>query len=333
MEFIELAGFILQFSYPYAKTVYGFSIPAYIALIVAGGIFLALHACKAAALFIMAKKQGKKKLLWCAFLPFANTFLIGELGGEVKFGNLRLKHVGIVAMLAELVFVACRGFVLGYYAYAFHNGLTYFEVENNMIGWGFNEGVLTDGMYTALNACEIAGYILSFVVIIAFIFVNIGIFRKYAPDSYIWMVVLCALLPPVEGILLLVFARRTPVDYEKYMRERIEAIRRRQAQYGPYGPYGPYGQNPYGQNQNPYGQNQNPYGQPQQGSAQGNEAPPDPFGEFSDQKGQGSQNGGGQSQNGGSGQNQNGNGQNQNGNGQNQNGNGQNGSDADDFFS
>ena len=307
MEFIELAGFILQFSYPYAKTVYGFSIPAYIALIVAGGIFLALHACKAAALFIMAKKQGEKKLLWCAFLPFANTFLIGELGGEVKFGNLRLKHVGIVAMLAELVFVACRGFVLGYYAYAFHNGLTYFEVENNMIGWGFNEGVLTDGMYTALNACEIAGYILSFVVIIAFIFVNIGIFRKYAPDSYIWMVVLCALLPPVEGILLLVFARRTPVDYDKYMRERIEAIRRRQqAQYGPYGPYGPYGQNPYGQNQNPYGQ-------PQQGSAQGNEAPPDPFGEFSDQKGQGSQNGSSQNQNGSSG--------------------GQNGSDADDFFS
>lgn len=314
MEFIELAGFILQFSYPHAKTVYGFSIDAYIALIVAGGIFLALHACKAAALFIMAKKQGKKKLLWCAFLPFANTFLIGELGGEVKFGNLRLKHVGIVAMLAELVFVACRGFVLGYYAYAFHNGLTYFEVENNMIGWGFNEGVLTDGMYTALNACEIAGYILSFVVIIAFIFVNIGIFRKYAPDSYIWMVVLCALLPPVEGILLLVFARRTPVDYEKYMRERIEAIRRRQqAQYGTYGPYGPYGQNPYGQNQNPYGQNQNPYGQPQQGSAQGNEAPPDPFGEFSDQKGQGSQNGNSQNQNGSSG--------------------GQNGSDADDFFS
>lgn len=306
MEFIELAGFILQFSYPYAKTVYGFSIDAYIALIVAGGVFLALHACKAAALFIMAKKQGKKKLLWCAFLPFANTFLIGELGGEVKFGNLRLKHVGVVAMLAELVFVACRGFVLGYYAYAFHNGLTYFEVENNMIGWGFNEGVLTDGMYTALNACEIAGYILSFVVIIAFIFVNIGIFRKYAPDSYIWMVVLCALLPPVEGILLLVFARRTPVDYEKYMRERIEAIRRRQAQYGTYGPYGPYGQNPYGQNQNPYGQ-------PQQGSAQGNEAPPDPFGEFSDQKGQGSQNGNSQNQNGSSG--------------------GQNGSDADDFFS
>lgn len=314
MEFIELAGFILQFSYPYAKTVYGFSIPAYIALIVAGGIFLALHACKAAALFIMAKKQGKKRLLWCAFLPFANTFLIGELGGEVKFGNLRLKHVGIVAMIAELFFVACRGFVLGVYAYAFQNGKTWFEFEENMIGWGFNEGVLTDGMYTALNACEIAGYILSFVVLIAFIFVNIGIFRKYAPDSYIWMVVLCALLPPVEGILLLVFARRTPVDYEKYMRERIEAIRRRQqAQYGPYGPYGPYGQNPYGQNQNPYGQ-------PQQGGAQGNEAPPDPFGEFSDQKGQGSQNGGGQNQNGGQ-------------NGQNGGGSGQNGSDADDFFS
>lgn len=320
MEFIELAGFILQFSYPYAKTVYGFSIPAYIALIVAGGIFLALHACKAAALFIMAKKQGKKRLLWCAFLPFANTFLIGELGGEVKFGNLRLKHVGIVAMIAELFFVACRGFVLGVYAYAFQNGKTWFEFEENMIGWGFNEGVLTDGMYTALNACEIAGYILSFVVLIAFIFVNIGIFRKYAPDSYIWMVVLCALLPPVEGILLLVFARRTPVDYEKYMRERIEAIRRRQAQYGTYGPYGPYGQNPYGQNQNPYGQNQNPYGQPQQGSAQGNEAPPDPFGEFSDQKGQGSQNGGGQNQNGGQ-------------NGQNGSSGGQNGSDADDFFS
>lgn len=311
MEFIELFMFFINFSTPAMEPMYGFSMDAYVALITAACIYLVLYALKAAALFTMAKKRGLKKLYWCAFVPFASTYLMGEIGGELKFGNARFKHLGIYAMIAEILYVACSGFVYGFYAYAFHNGLGYYEplqnVNGNVYGytWGIQDGVLSNGMYVALTTCEIAGYILNFLTIIAFIFVNIALFRRYTPSSYIWMVVLCALLPPLENILLFAFCRRTPIDYDKYMRARMDAMRRQQ-QYGPYGPYGPYGQNPYGQNQNPYGQNQNPYGQNQNpygqnngGSQQGGDTPPeDPFGEFSDKKGNSS---GGQSGGGGSG--------------------------------
>ena len=112
--------------------------------------------------------------------------------------------------------------------------------------------------------------------------------REIAPLSYIWMVLFCAILPPVEAFLVFAYRNRKPIDFDAYMKERAERIRRaQQAQFGPYGPYGqnPYGQNPYGQNpygQNPYGQNpygQNPYGQNPNANAPSE--PDDPFGEFS----------------------------------------------------
>ena len=55
----------------------------WIAFVIAGGVYLIVHALKAVGLYRMAKKKGMgKKLLWCAFVPFANTFLMASLAAS-----------------------------------------------------------------------------------------------------------------------------------------------------------------------------------------------------------------------------------------------------------
>ena len=78
----------------------------YLAIGIAAGIYLIVYLFKAAGLSKMAVNAGKKKLAWCAFVPFASTYLMGELAGEMRFGNARFKKIGLVAMIAEILYTA-----------------------------------------------------------------------------------------------------------------------------------------------------------------------------------------------------------------------------------
>lgn len=255
-----------------------------VAFAIAGGLYAVVYAFKAIGLFVMAKKQGKTKLVWCAFIPFASTFLLGEVAGELRFGNVKVKHLGIVAMVMELIYTFSGVFVIGWSANLISGGSYIVErVVNNagdVIGYTTKFVGVSQQLQATLNAFSIVELVFSFVQLIAFIFLNIAFFRRYAPLSYIWMVLFCAILPPVEAFLVFAYRNRRPTDFEAYMKERAERIRRaQQAQFGPYGQYGqygsPYGRNPYGQN--PYGQS--PYRQGPNANAPSE--PDDPFGEFS----------------------------------------------------
>ena len=290
MEFFSVFTAIFQFSYPDIVN-YGVDpIHPYIALYVAAGVYVLLYVFKAIGLFTMAKRQGKTNLAWCAFVPFASTYLMGELAGEWRLGKTRVKHIGLYAMLGEFVYCALAAFVSGVLVYALANGMTETypleDVNGNLtpyVGWQFS-AALPDALYTACNVCNVLAVIFQYVQLILFVFLYIAFFRRYAPASYVWMVVVCALLPVVTPFLIFAFRNRTPVDYDRYMRERMEQMRRaRQAQYGPYGPYGQGG---YGQG-GPYGQNG--YGQNGSSGQGGQEEPADPFGGLgSGGKGQGS---------------------------------------------
>lgn len=200
---------------------------------------------------------------------------------------MKVKHLGIIAMVMELIYTFSGVFVIGWQANLISGGSYIVErVLNNagdVIGYTTVFEGVSQQLQTLLNVFSVIELVFSFVQLIAFIFLNIAFFRRYTPLSYIWMVLFCAILPPVEAFLVFAYRNRKPIDFDAYMKERAERIRRaQQAQFGPYGPYGqnPYGQNPYGQNpygQNPYGQN--PYGQNPNANAPSE--PDDPFGEFS----------------------------------------------------
>ena len=203
------------------------------------------------------------KYVWCAFVPFASTWLMGKLAGAVRVGRTKIEFFGLLTMIAEICLCIC--YALQYFPLAYIYG-------NNLYSITYDE--------TRLPILQISEeYIFMLVYTVLSVFLYMGFFRGYAPQSYIWLDVLCIFLP-VAGILAFAFRNRKFVDYEKYMQARMEQIRRvQQAQYGrpPYGnPYGnPYGGSygdPYG---GPYGQNgQSPYGGPAT-------KPDDPFGEFS----------------------------------------------------
>lgn len=88
-------------------------------------------------------------------------------------------------------------------------------------------------LVNTMNFFSIFCTIFYFIWLVLFIFLCMSFFRTYASASYIWMVVLCAILPVVTGFLIFAFRNRSPIDYDKYMQERMERIRRaQQAQYG-----------------------------------------------------------------------------------------------------
>ncbi len=284
----------------------------WIAFVIAGGAYLIVHALKAVGLYKMAKKKGMgKKLLWCAFVPFANTFLMGELGGKFGAGK-GIKHIGLYVMIVEILYCAAAGVYYGLTGYALMNGMYGLETyESGQYTYWRLVYEVSPQAERVMNVFYYLEYIFSFLNLFASVFLYIVFFRKYAPASYIWMVVLCALIPLFTGPLVFAFRNRSPIDYDAFMRARYEQIRRQQQQY--YSQQNPYGQNPYGQNpygQNPYGQNpygQNPYGTPENGQQSGTQGDDDPFGEFSG-GGNGSSSGDGSSGS-GSGGSQSGNGQ------------------------
>lgn len=307
MEFIVFLEALFQFSYPDVQYYYGINpLPPYAAFIIAAALFAVVYGFKAAGLFVMAKKQGKTKLLWCAFVPFASTVLMGELAKPIPMGGAKVKHLGWAAAAFELAYTFLGVFLISWHAYFIAEGAYMLSPVSDgtgtLIGYEFDWVNVDAQFLKVLDGINIAAYVLSFVQIIPFVFLNIAFYRSYAPLSYIWMVILCVFFPFVGGFLVFAYRDRPAVDYEGYMRARAEQIRRvQQAQYGPYGPYGgnPYGgQDPYGR-QNPYGGQRAPgQGRPAdpfgeygggQNEPSGTSAPDDPFGEFSSRpSGQGS---------------------------------------------
>ncbi len=277
MEFVYLLGIIFQFCNPAMKEAQGVEpLPVWAAFVIASAVFVLVYAFKAVGLYTMAKNAKKEKLLWCAFVPFASTYLIGELAGDVRFGNVKIKRFGLYAMAFEILYVASSLMQTIPAAYAFTNNL--YTITESSVGdivyvrWAYSAS-FPQGVVKMANVAYVLDYIFMVLFLIAEVFMLIGFFRKYAPASYIWMVILCAVISIATAFLIFAFRNRAPVDYNRYMQARAERYRRmQQAQYGPYGPYG---QNPYGQN--PYG---NPYGRPQNGQPS-SEKPDDPFGEYS----------------------------------------------------
>lgn len=308
MEFFVVFGAIFSLCDPRVKSAYGINVlPVYWAFILALVVYAVFYTFKAIGLSTMAKKRGMKKYVWCAFVPFASTWLIGKLAGPVRVGKTKIEFFGLLSMIAEICLCVC--YALNYFplAYAYANNLYEIVVssENNVVSYGLQFSTEFQSFVTVMNIAYIAEYIFMIIYVVLCVFLYMGFFRGYAPQSYIWLDILCLFLP-VVGILAFAFRNRDFVDYEKYMQARMEQIRRmQQAQYGrpPYGgnPYGnPYGGQPYGQNgQAPYGPSEkpdDPFGEFSSGGNKSSEQ--DPFGEFGQQNA-GGQNADGQNANNG----------------------------------
>ena len=242
---------------------------------IAAVFFVLVYIFRALALSTMAKRAGKQKLVWCAFVPFASTYLMGELAGTVRIGGLKIKKIGMIVMLGEILYTVSLAMVCIPQIVAFNDYGKYITAisDNYGVSLGFTSE-FPQALYNMYRLGSILVWIFEIIFIVVSVPLYIGIYRCYAPASYIWLTILCVIFP-VSAFILFAFRNRNRIDYHAFTRARMEAIRRQQKYYG-----NPYNNNPYNNPYNsPYG---NPYNDPYGTSSQPPKEPDDPFGEFPD---------------------------------------------------
>ena len=265
----------------------------YISVGVAGGVYLVCLILGGVGMHAMAKKVGMKHS-WLAFLPFANTYYAGKLAGETRVFGQKMKRVGLYAMLAEICYVVLGGFSLFVQAELMYHP-EYFVDNVNSQGqylippYVIDSDVIPMGqrwLTTADLVCEVLNYI-SYLVLIFFLCVLFyAFFRKYYARGPFLMTFMCAVLP-LRGFVIFAVRNNTPVDYNAYMRKKMEQYARARQQADPYGGYGQGGYDAYGNQTN---------------SGAGNDDPFSDFGDApapSDGGGQDASSGGGQTNGGG----------------------------------
>ena len=242
MEFFSILRILFQF---FSTPTYGPDLvqnnllgmlPTYL---IAAGVYLLVYVLRAIALFTMARKRGMDRLVWCAFVPFASTYLIGKLAGPLKIGNFTIRNVGIVAMVSEIVYALVLGgyygilshiFINGWYrpgnAYGYYNAAG--EEVISYYTWTFDNIANVSAVASVLNVLSVLSFIIEILYLIALCLLLIPFLRTYAPMQYPWLVFLCVVFPVLFAPLAFAFRNRVPVDYEQYRRARYEAFVREQ---------------------------------------------------------------------------------------------------------
>lgn len=209
------------------------TIPIYLAILVLGGI----------GLMRMAKGE-KKKYAALGFFPILNTWYAGYIAGESFFFGQKMKRAGLYAAILEGFYAVVWGLntFLKFMKYMFpmqkaveggYKIVADVGVFPQQIRWLF--GAETEIWLTVMSM------LLLFAVTIFLVVMFNALFRKYFARSPMLMTLLSAVFP-FRGIAIFAVRNNKPVDYQAYIRQRVEAMRRQQQ----YGPYGPYGQGPYG---------------------------------------------------------------------------------------
>ena len=223
-----------------------------IGLCVAAGLTALCLVLGGFGLRTMALRVGMKHT-WMAFCPFLNTYYAGKLAGETRLFNQKMKRAGLYAMIAEIVYVALNVFGVVLF-YLFMNPAYYRQefLENGNWMPVLDESRVPIGMRW-MSTADLVITILTMVSYIALIFfmcvLFVAFFRKYYARSPILMTFLSAVLP-LRGFVIFAVRKNTPVDYDAWMRRRMEAYARHQQEMygqGGYGGQGGYDQNGYGQ--------------------------------------------------------------------------------------
>lgn len=237
---------------------------------VAGGLYLLGLIFGGIGLYTIAKREGVAHG-WLGFLPFANTWFTGKLAGEASFFGQKMKRTGLYAMLAELLYTALGVFTLVIF-FLLANPEYYLVTINESTGVAsvkFMPSYLPEGMGWLADAslyCDIVSYLMWFVALVFFCVMFTAFYRKYYARSPFLMVFLSVILP-ARGFTIFAVRNNRAVDYNEYMRRKMEEYARANNPYGPYN-NGSYRNGPYGNGQ---GGGEN---------GQGGASSPDPFSDF-----------------------------------------------------
>ena len=275
MEFLTIFAFFFSFCNPLiAKNMNIARWSGTRAALIALGVYFVVYVFKAIALYTMAKRADQKQPVWCAFVPFASTYLMGKLAGEFKLFGKNWKNIGLFVMLAELAYAVV--FFCGYLPEMYMLDRGYYLIENNELYFIVAETGIDSAPLWIYQIYRV-GNILAWIFRLIYLFVSavlyIALFRKYYARGFVPFTIIATIFPVLTPFFLFAIRNNGAFDYERYMAEQMERLRR--AQQNSY-------TKPY---DNSYG---NTYNRPYNNSYNSGErqAPPDdPFSEYSSGRG------------------------------------------------
>jgi uncharacterized membrane protein YgcG len=266
--------------------------------------FAILYAFEACALYSIAKREGYDKR-WMAFVPILNNYYIGKVSEKNRVFNIPAKTLGLVVAILEGILVvryilyyialfvlADKGYLMVGYSNATILGETVTSAD------GFYTYATPDNLtWATWMATNLTSYLFELIDLVYFAFeimLLIAFFQTYYSKRYL-LFTICAIIFPVQGILMFVVRKNKGKNYRQFVREQQEM------QYRAYQEYNrrnmnsnPYNYNPYsGRTQQP--PTSNPYEAPKSG-----DAPNDPFDDFGTNSSNGNSNGSSNSGNGSS---------------------------------
>lgn len=212
-------------------------------------------------LFVMAKRRNMR-YAFLAFIPIASTYLLGKLVGEINFFGLKIKRIGLIAVIVEGVLLVLTILQDALYfpllvdmRYDIFNEQSYMYFKDNM-------GKFFEIQHRILN---ISFVVLSFVSELVGFILLLYLFRNYAPRSGFIFALLSLFFEILGPIFVFVVRKNSCEEYREYMKMKMHSM------YG--------GGNPYQYDDGNY---RDPYDLSKQESK--GEKPESPFGEYDDKK-------------------------------------------------
>ena len=190
-----------------------------IVMLVVGIFSLASYIIKGIGMYTIAKRQGQENP-WLAFVPFARTYLHGELAGEIALKEKKIKSPGI--WLLAMPFVYGAVFPVFYVVImVFGIGIVMkMGIGYGNYGFSFGTGGIM-GMIVFLLILIVVSVVYEAVYKVLGILVNRQIYRSFTSDNMsIAHAVLSAIVPLYESICMFVMRNR---PYNPGMEPQIKA--------------------------------------------------------------------------------------------------------------
>ena len=271
------------------------------AAIILFAIYATLYVLRSVGLYCLAKKNSDEKIVkaagWC-FVPVVWVFMAGKLCKKITLFGKNFKDFALLLFLIYAVAEAVEitSFLLRYsplIGYYLQGGQIYFS-DAVLENFGDASRYLYDSRFWVTNilypyenldavnktllVLNVFYYFLNVVSSLSFVLVYLAIFKRYWPEKYILLSILCVFFPILFYILVFAIRNRKEIEYEDFLKQRFNG-------YNPFNsPYGGYN-NPYGNN-NPYN-NRNNDGYDNYGEKDGRtETRPqdEPFSDFNDKE-------------------------------------------------
>ncbi len=287
MDFISLFEKMIYF-----VSTMGLSMKLYAIVLSAVGIYLILFILQGIGLYGMAEKQSASHK-WQAFVPFANTFLIGRLAGDCPFCGKKIKKIQIWLVVSEVL-----AFLTGASWLVFEVLATFTDVfaEVQYVTTEVIYGVEIQSIHFTNNGLEVFNNIMPYfsqlfdlVFFVLFIIALVNLFRKYSARNGMSITMWCIIAEiffgvPIHGIFIFAMRNNKAVDYNEYVRRKQAEYIRQQQEYrnAHSNPYDYYARRDGNQN-NSSSYNYDPYtGQPLHRNKTSSEQPFSEFGSNSE---------------------------------------------------